>query len=96
MSELRCRQNTVNDDRCEQLTDDHKGEKVSVQKVPQHRLVPRFHANYSGDQVNQGDGLRADQTHNLSANLLQIYLYPSKIFWNLSKADINGATNGWN
>lgn len=42
-----------------QLTDDHKGENVSVQQVPQDRLVPRFHANHSSHQVNQGDGLEA-------------------------------------
>lgn len=49
----------VNDYRCDRLTNDHKGEKVSVQQVPQDWVVPRFHANYSCDQVNQGDGLQA-------------------------------------
>lgn len=45
-----------------QLTDDHKGEKVSVEEVPQDWLVPRFHADHSGDQVNEGDGLEGDDT----------------------------------
>lgn len=46
-----------------QLTNDHKGEKVSVEEVPQDWLVPCFHADHSGDQVNKGDGLEGDTRH---------------------------------
>lgn len=61
-----------------QLTDDHKGENVSVQQVPQDWLVPRFHANHSSHQVNQGDGLEAEKTQQSSLTLL-IHLHPSKL-----------------
>lgn len=44
------------------LTNDHEGEKVSVEEVPQDWLVPRFHTDHSGDQVNEGDGLKGDET----------------------------------
>lgn len=44
------------------LTDDHEGEKVSVEEVQQDWLVPRFHTDHSGDQVNKGDGLKGDET----------------------------------
>lgn len=47
-----------------QLTDDHEGEKVSVEEVPDDWLVPCFHADHSGDQVNEGDGLEGDETQN--------------------------------
>lgn len=61
-----------------QLTDDHKGENVSVQQVPQDWLVPRFHANHSSHQVNQGDGLEVEKTQQSSLTLL-IHLHPSKL-----------------
>ncbi len=50
-----------------QLTDDHKGEKVSIEEVPQDWLVPCFHADHSGDQVNEGDGLEGDETHSIKS-----------------------------
>lgn len=61
-----------------QLTDDHKGENVSVQQVPQDWLVPCFHANHSSHQVNQGDGLEAEKTQQSSPTLL-IHLHPSNL-----------------
>lgn len=60
-----------------QLTDDHKGENVSVQQVPQDWLVPRFHANHSSHQVNQGDGLETEKTQ--QSLTLPIHLHPSNL-----------------
>ena len=39
------------------LTYDHDGEHVPVVEVPQYWLVPRFHADHGGDDVDDGDGL---------------------------------------
>lgn len=53
--------------RCDQsqLTDDHEGEKVSIEEVQQDWLVPCFHADHSSDQVNEGDGLEGDETQGI-------------------------------
>lgn len=72
-------QKCYHDYRWDHLTNDHEGEKVSVQQVPQDWAVPRFHANYSRDQVDQGDGLQADKTHNQSPLLLQTHSHPSNL-----------------
>lgn len=61
-----------------QLTNDHKGENVSVQQVPQDWLVPCFHSNHSRHQVDQGDGLEAEKTQQ-SPLILLIHLDPSNL-----------------
>ena len=60
------------------LTNDHEGEKVSIEEVKQNRLVPRFHTDDGSDQVNEGDGLEGDGTQDselLEARLLCISSY---------------------
>lgn len=59
------------------LTDDHQGEKVSVEEVEEEWLVPRFHANHRGDHINQRDGLKRHEkiTFNWATVLLLILLY---------------------
>lgn len=52
-----------------QLTDDHKGEKVSIEEAPQDWLVPCFHADHRSDQVNKGDGLEGDETQGIKSVL---------------------------
>lgn len=59
-----------------QLTDDHEGENVSVQQVPQDWLVPRFHTNHSSHHVNQGDGLEAEKIQQSSLTPKQPPLLP--------------------
>lgn len=41
------------------LTHYHEGEKVSVEKVEQGRLVPGLHAHHCCHHVDQGDGLES-------------------------------------
>lgn len=50
-----------------QLTNDHKGEEVSIQEAPQDWLVPRFHTDHSSDQVNEGDGLEGEETQGIKS-----------------------------
>lgn len=52
--------NECNQSHQSQLTDDHEGEKVSIEEVKEDRLVPRFHADNSGNQVNKRDSLEGD------------------------------------
>lgn len=54
------------------LTDDHYGEKVSVEEVEEDWLVPSFYTDDSGDHVNEGDGLEEDDTQDMSRRRLLI------------------------
>lgn len=66
-----------------QLTDDHEGEKVSIEEVQQDWLVPRFHADHSSDQINEGNGLEGDGMRDSKLLELACFVFHLISYFNL-------------